>query len=239
VGSVMPELFHRAALGVPGVTGGFSNRYGGTKPDELCREAGLNPALLFMVEQVHGRAVERVDRSSSLETVRVLRADGLITTDPGVIVAVRTADCVPVLIADRRGRVVGAAHSGWRGHVAGIVDSTVEAMAQAVPGLGIEDLVVSVGPAISGCCFEVSEEVAAEILTGSGAATEDELIRRRSPRPHLELRRAVVGRLRAIGFSSDSIALVGPCTRCAASTMSSYRREGPGGGRQISFSARR
>jgi YfiH family protein len=84
-------------------------------------------------------------------------ADGLVTADPGVVLAVLTADCAPVLLADPAARVVGAVHAGWRGLAAGVVEAGVAALA----GLGADPAatVGLVGPAIGGCCYEVGPDV--------------------------------------------------------------------------------
>jgi purine-nucleoside/S-methyl-5'-thioadenosine phosphorylase / adenosine deaminase len=117
---------------------------------------------LVGVRQVHSgtvRVVREGDgaREGRLETAEgkaVLEGDGLVTDVPGVLLAVGTADCVPVLVVDVEKRVVGAFHAGWRGTVAGIVEKGVATM-MAEYGSRAEDLVAAVGPSIGACCYTV------------------------------------------------------------------------------------
>ena len=88
-------------------------------------------------------------------------ADGLVTAEPGVVLAVLTADCAPVLLADPAAGVVGAVHAGWRGLAAGVVEAGVAAMAE----LGADPAACTglVGPAVGGCCYEVGPDVRAAV----------------------------------------------------------------------------
>ena len=156
--------------GFTGRAGGSSTVYGGgglnlgkTREDEesvvlrnralLVEELG--GGVLRAVRQVHSDRVVVVRAGETLEGVE---ADGMVTDGPGVLLGVLAADCVPVLVADRRLRVVGAFHAGWRGTVAGIVARGVELM-KATYGCREEDLVGAVGPSIGPCCYAVGDEV--------------------------------------------------------------------------------
>ncbi len=107
------------------------------------------------LEQVHGNQVAAVD-AGTVEGFRSLPpvADAAVTRLPGVALAVRVADCLPVLLADRDGSVVGAAHAGWRGLAAGVLEATVDAMAAPPP-----TLVAWLGPGIGARAFEVGDDV--------------------------------------------------------------------------------
>ena len=105
------------------------------------------------MHQIHSAIIHRVERMPE----KMLQGDGLITNVPGVLLTVRTADCVPVLIADGKKRSVGAFHAGWRGTLARIVEKGVGEMRRQI-GSDPADLVAAIGPCIHTCCYEVSDD---------------------------------------------------------------------------------
>jgi len=111
--------------------------------------ASLTPQAPCWLQQVHGTQVAAIDGDDYLR-----EADAAVARRPGRVCAIMTADCLPVLLCDRRGSVVGAAHAGWRGLAAGVLGKTVAAMGEA-PG----DLMAWLGPAIGPAAFEVGPEV--------------------------------------------------------------------------------
>ena len=129
------------------------------------------PARPAWVSQVHGIAV--VDAARVQAGQPVLVADASIATRPGVVSAVMTADCLPVLFADVDGKVVGAAHAGWRGLAAGVLGETVAAMRAA----GAGDISAWLGPAIGPSRFEVGAEVADSFLAAARGAQEQAQVR--------------------------------------------------------------
>ena len=116
---------------------------------------GLLPAEPRWLKQVHGTKV--FDGTSP-------EADAAVTREPGVVCAVRVADCMPVLLADAEGKAVGVAHAGWRGLCGGVIEATVRALA-------CERVVAWLGPAIGPRVYEVGEEVRERFLRKDGAAT--------------------------------------------------------------------
>lgn len=118
------------------------------------------PAEPLWLNQVHGIAVARVG-----EATGVPEADAAVAREPGAVCAVMTADCLPVLLCDRRGTVVGAAHAGWRGLAAGVIEATVAAMAIDPAGL-----MAWLGPAIGPQAFEVGDEVRETFMQHDPAA---------------------------------------------------------------------
>lgn len=130
-----------------------------------CNRARL-PVAPVWLSQVHGTAVVRAD---TVAHASIPVADAAYTTMPGVACAVLTADCLPILVADRGGRVVGAAHAGWRGLHAGVADQLVAAMRTAVAGA---DLVAWLGPCIGPRAFEVGSEVRDAFMMRWGRAGE-------------------------------------------------------------------
>ena len=123
----------------------------------LLQAIGASPIWL---NQVHGTAVCAL---TPVTTVPV-EADAALTEQRGLACTIMTADCLPVLIADRQARVVGAAHAGWRGLLGGVLEALLAALT-AVPGVKRRDLTVWLGPAIGPTVFEVGPEVRAAFVT--------------------------------------------------------------------------
>lgn len=146
--------------------------------------------------------------------------DALVSNQPGVGLAIRTADCLPILFADPKNRAVAAVHAGWRGVMCEIAAKAVEAMTQNF-GSKPEDLVVAIGPGIGPCCFEVGPEVAVQF--GLSGRTKIDLA---------ETTRRQLGRN---GVSAGQIFSSGLCTYCDAELFESYRRDRDAAGRMISL----
>lgn len=152
-------------------------------------------------------------------------ADGLVTSRAGEVVAVRTADCVPILLVDRRNPVVAAVHAGWRGTVAEIARHAVE-RASAEFGCRPEEMEAAIGPAIGPCCFEVGDEVAAQF---------DRSLIHSNAKPHIDLIEANRRQLIQAGLRGERIRHAGVCTFCAPEGLHSYRRQGAASGRMLAF----
>lgn len=123
------------------------------------KSLGLDPGLVVWMNQVHGNEVAVVDGPWNVESVP--QVDGLVTAGRGIALAVLTADCVPVLLADPVAGVVSAAHAGRPGMVAGIVPAAVAAMVKL--GADPSRIVARTGPAVCGRCYEVPEAMRAEV----------------------------------------------------------------------------
>ncbi|MEM1206286.1 MAG: polyphenol oxidase family protein [Acidobacteriota bacterium] len=149
-------------------------------------------------------------------------ADGLWTDRGDLLLTVFTADCVPVLMAAADGRI-GAAHAGWRGVAADVVGETL-ARFESPPE------VAWVGPCISGDVYEVSEEVAAQVVAASGPDVARPGSR---GRPHLDLAAAVEIQLRRRGVAE--VRRVPGCTFAGDDRLWSYRRDGSAAGRNLSL----
>jgi len=156
-------------------------------------------------------------------------ADGLVTADPGVVLAVLTADCAPVLLADPGAGVVGAVHAGWRGLAAGVVEAGVAAMAElgADPGA----VVGLVGPAVGGCCYEVGPEVR-EAVGGRYPAA---LATTRDGRPALDPAAGAAQALERAG--AGQVRVAGECTIDLEERFFSHRRDQGRTGRQAGLIA--
>jgi polyphenol oxidase len=168
------------------------------------------------VHQVHGRDVAPARRGDG-EFRSGCRADAIVGDDPQRLLAVRVADCVPVLVADDDGRTVAAIHAGWRGVVAGVVTNAVAKFHDA------RHLVAAIGPCIGMEAFEVGPEVLAAFqgLLGFGAPIE----RRTGGKGQVDLREAVRLQLVREGVAPDRIDTTDRCTHRDAGEFFSHRRD--------------
>jgi YfiH family protein len=169
-----------------------------------------------------------VDMDDTMAAGDAVDGDASVTSVHGPVLAVQTADCVPILIADSSARCVAAIHAGWRGTAARITEQTVKRLAEKF-AVKPEDLIAVIGPHIGVCCYEVGEEVVRAIA-------DPEAFERRPewPKPHLNLGIANRNQLIAAGLKAEQIEVSSLCTRCRADLFFSYRREGEQAGRLLS-----
>jgi YfiH family protein len=187
---------------------------------------------ILSVKQVHGTDALLVDRPVTGSDRFEGGWDALVTDQRGVTVAVRTADCVPVLVYDRRRRAVAAIHAGWRGAVAGIVPKTIQLMVSRF-AIDATDLRVSIGPSAGPCCYEVDEAVLAPLRSGRSdwpALLRDD----RGTKARLDLKALVRRQTAQIGIRPEHITSVNLCTICHSDLFYSYRREGRVNGTMLS-----
>jgi YfiH family protein len=190
----------------------------GDAPERVAHNRSLLNRLLpsppVWLAQVHGTRVAEV--SASRETIE---ADAAISMQRGAVCAIMTADCLPVLLCDTAGRVVGAAHAGWRGLVEGVVENTVNAMRRA----GASEITAWLGPAIGPQAFEVGSEV------------RDAFVSRQPQADSAFISTAVQGkyladiyalaRLRLRALNIDKVFGGGFCTLADSGRFYSYRRD--------------
>jgi polyphenol oxidase len=199
---------------------------------------------LVTLRQFHSSLVIRATATDATRE-RPRKADGLITDEPGILLAVQTADCIPVLVADRKRRAVGAFHAGWRGTVKRIVEIGVGRMRLEF-GSRPEDLVAAIGPGIGQCCYAVGEEVLSEFESQFTYGRElfrevydSDPIRMKypmlfltqrapghspiGPSLHVDLIEANRRQLLACGVPAKAIQVVGGCTQCQPGLFFSYR----------------
>jgi YfiH family protein len=204
----------------------------------------------FTLRQIHS-AIARVVEPG---TAAGLRGDILLTARAGLLVGVKTADCLPVLLVDARRRVVSAVHAGWRGLVRRVVEKAAGEMRRHF-GCEPADLHAAIGPGIQACCFEVGPEVLAEFHSQFPDA--EVYCRREAPNPaltilprqimtypplpldldtgrgHIDLAEAVRRQLLAAGVDRRRIYNSGKCTACDLRMFYSYRREKEAAGRML------
>lgn len=200
-----------------GVRHFFGTRHEPTGPDRAVH-------AVVSVNQVHGTDVLVVDRPVAGTQTFEGGWDALVTDQPGVLLTVRTADCVPVLIHDPVHGVVAAVHAGWRGAVAGIVQKALAVMTQRF-GSQPASLRVSIGPSVGFCCYEVDEPVLSRLR--AGYADWRSLVQETKPgAARLNLRGLVRGQAQSAGVREDGIHSVSLCTICHPDLFHSYRRDG-------------
>jgi YfiH family protein len=209
---------------------------------------GAPQSTLVSILQFHSDAIVHFESAPTEPS----RADASVTKTAGLLLAVQTADCVPILLVDPKNRAVAAVHAGWRGTLARIVEKTIGRM-QMQFGSQASDLLAAIGPAIGGCCYEVGTEVAASFSGQFANAAEffDELRTGDEPNPlqwlnmmppgHqpppkkvlLDLRRANRSQLLAAGVPAANIFVSDLCTGCRRDLLFSYRKEGAQSGRMM------
>jgi purine-nucleoside/S-methyl-5'-thioadenosine phosphorylase / adenosine deaminase len=242
------------AVGLDGVPHGFLGRRGGVSQGDL---AGLNVgygssddrtaidenrrravaavcayAELVTVHQVHSAEAVRAERAWAHADRP--HADAMVTDRPGLLLGILTADCAPVLFADPNAGVVGAAHAGWRGALAGVTDSTIAAMESL--GARREHIHAAVGPCIAQPSYEVDEDFRGRFLADD-ADNRRFFVDGPSGKPHFNLEDYVVHRLLAAGIGE--VEALNLDTYAAPDRFYSFRRATHRGeadyGRQVSL----
>jgi purine-nucleoside/S-methyl-5'-thioadenosine phosphorylase / adenosine deaminase len=213
---------------------------------------GAKQMPLVTVRQIHSDVIHVV----AAPAAEAPKADALATRTSGLLLGVQTADCVPILLADTRQRVVAAIHAGWRGTLARIAVKTLGRMRMEF-GTRPRDVVAALGPAIGRCCYEVGPEVAQAFAAQFRAAADwfdgpfDQLAYGEEPlwlpwltmmppghvppppRVQLDLRAANRWQLADAGVPESKIAVSDLCTACRTDLLFSYRREGAKTGRMM------
>jgi YfiH family protein len=211
--------------------------------------AGIDSKFSLMaLKQIHSdlvRLVEDIPREPE-------HGDAAVTDRQGLLLAVQTADCVPILLVDPKKRAVAAIHAGWRGTLRRIVAKTVGHMRMHF-GSKPADILAAIGPAIGGCCYEVGTEIAADFLSQFAEAPDffEEFRTGDEPNPiqwlnqmppgHqpppknvlLDLRKANASQLYKTGLNAKHVFVSNLCTACRPDLLFSYRRQGTNSGRQM------
>jgi len=263
---------------------GFSTRTGGMttvyKPDEQAGELNLgftasdpketvlanrrrfvaavtkNAATpLVTLKQIHSSIVHVVGNAAAGDEA-IHQGDGIMIDEPGILLGIQTADCIPVLIADRKQRAVAAFHAGWRGTLKRIVENGVGRMRLEF-GSRPEDLTAAIGPGIGACCYAVGEEVRMEFESQFSYASElfsevydSNPVKEKypllfltarapghsniGPAMHLDLIEANRRQLLHAGLSAGNIFVQGDCTSCRTDRYFSHRAEHGFTGRSLS-----
>ena len=184
------------------------------------RQASLSQEGMVSLEQIHSALPLIADRDAG----SIGAGDALLTNRAGARLSIRTADCLPILLAGPAWSAVAALHAGWRGTAGGIVGAALARMSSEF-GVDPARVCAAIGPGIGACCYHVGAEVARRFgLAGPGPLDLAEENRRQ---------------LMAAGVRAERIEVLGLCTRCDAERFHSWRRDGEAAGRMISYIALR
>jgi len=220
---------------IPGIVHAFSTRRGERNDFSLGPVDSPNPMIqinrarflaaigavgwpIIKLKQIHSGTIIDIDDTTAAG--EAVSGDAVVTSLPGVVLAIQTADCVPILISDRDGRVVGAAHAGWRGTASRIAKNTVQRLVQKY-GVSAQSLFATIGPHIGECCYEVGPEVVDQIADAGAIKTRPEW-----PKPHLDLTVANTRQLLDAGIPESQIETSSLCTKCREDLFHSFRRDG-------------
>lgn len=180
------------------------------------------PPGYLVLKQVHSSTV-----LAARECSEGVEGDALVSAEPGVVVGVKTADCVPLLLADVRRRAVAAVHAGWKGTLANIAAAAAVKMHREF-GSRPEDLYGALGPCIGACCFEVGPEVAHQF--GTLFPERNDL----HQRTRVDLRESNRRQLLAVGLQDERLDVGTQCTVCGGREFYSWRRDKVAGERMFS-----
>jgi YfiH family protein len=201
----MIELKSRLLEQFPWVRHGFGTRTGPVTQAGMASLKQVHSSLVLIANQAEGVVGE---------------GDALVTSEQGVTVSVRTADCLPILLADPTNRVVAAVHAGWRGTASAIAQKALERM-QADYGTDPDDVFAAIGPGIGVCCYEVGEEVARQFGRDSAGK--------------IDLNEANIRQLESAGIPWEQIDAMSVCTFCDPVRFHSWRRDHDSTARMISY----
>lgn len=217
---------------VPGLVHGFGTAAWG--PDEVEAMAARDGWRAVLLKQVHSDIVHVVD-AGNVERAAASRlvGDALVTALPGVLLVVKTADCLPVFLVDETRRAVAAVHCGWRGTLGRILDRALDVLRERfdAPPAG---LLAALGPCVGGGCYEVGPEVRSAFAAQGFPGTLFRESPVRSGHFLFDLREANLASLRAAGVAPSNIFSDATCTHCEPELLS-FRRDHDKDARMASF----
>lgn len=191
----------------------------------LCETVNLNYERLTLPHQIHS------DQYLLNEICRGDQGDALIVTEPGIPAMVQVADCVPILLYDPVRHAGAAVHAGWRGTAKQVVMKVAQALI-ADHGCKAENLIAAIGPAVGGCCYEISLEVASQVSgTLPDQPSSKIMTINAAGNPQIDLK--TVNRLQLESMGITQVEILPDCTLCEPERLWSYRRGE--GGRQVAF----
>jgi polyphenol oxidase len=206
---------------VSGIKYDFLQNYDGS----VINSSKFKDINITIMEQIHGANV--IYTSGSVLPVKA--CDGLITDNKGIFLGVKTADCMPILIADLTKKIVGVIHSGWKGLLNGIMDNTILQMISL--GSNPNNIISVIGPHIGSCCYEIDEKRMEAFYKRFG---NECAIKSVDGKLFLDLAITAKNNLVFLGLQDKNIEIVQICT-CCNSLFPSYRRDGVKGGRMLSI----
>jgi len=200
----------------------------------LARAFGITQDALVTVKQVHGTDILVIDEpNEDYSHFLGLEGDAIITNQPGVMIGVCVADCVPILLLDREKQVISAVHAGWQGTAAGLASKAVAGMRSEF-GSDPAKLQAAIGPCIQKCCYEVDGPVRQAFLQGGIAW--DSCSEQKGPGTWLlDMAAANREQLLLAGLPASAIQTSDQCVCCRSEQFFSYRRDQGESGRQMGF----
>ena len=187
--------------------------------EKFLKALKLNKKDLIMMEQVHGRKVEWVGEKEAGKVIREI--DGLVTEEKGVVLGVKVADCLPVLFFDKKRKIIGVAHAGWKGVLAEIGQEVVWKM--KLLGSNPKNVLVGIGPHLSGCCYEIKKDLVEKFIKKFDKRPE--MIFKKKNKIHLNLAVSLKVQLIKVGILKQNIESPLACTSCQNDEFYSYRKD--------------
>jgi polyphenol oxidase len=243
--TTLAAAFQRLSLGaIPGFAAGFTRgplAAASLGPEAAARALatalGAPDAEVVRLNQVHGACVLTFEEPPRKRRDSLLgEGDGLLTSQPNVFLAVASADCVPIVLADPGTGWIAAVHAGWRGTAARVLDAALDAL--AARGVRLGNLFAAFGPSISRDRYEVGPEVVAALLEAYGVAPEGAIAPGADGKAFLDVAAFNEAALRARGVRPERIAACGLCTT-GTPDLPSWRRDGADAGRILTGIVRR
>ena len=200
----------------------------------LVKEEGLFDSLLSVSAQLH--LGDKLAYAHQVHSKRVFivdspgitsRCDGLITKNAQITLAIQVADCIPLYIAEKTGKLVGLVHAGWRGSVLGVSYEAIMIMRRKF-NIHTSDIFTFLGPSIRSCCYEVGSEVAKHF-------PDHHLIEKGENKYSLDLIGVNLDQLKIAGIKNNNISIDKRCTYCSTDGLHSFRRDEEFAGRNICF----
>lgn len=202
-----------------------------TSEKDFLRMLGIPEESLITMNQIHSSQCIKILKSE-LRKAKGAHGDSMITSDPGIALGVRTADCYPLLMFDDEKKVISCIHAGWRGLSKRILDSCLDLMIKDF-SCRPASILTAIGPGIEKCCYAVKEDVI-EAFEASHISVHPFLERAEDRSFHLDLKGLIVEQLTTRGLLQSQIYPVPFCTFCSGLPLPSYRREGKVAGRALS-----
>lgn len=202
----------------------FSTRIGWKQEsllDDLSQVLDVDRDKIYSVTQVHGTDIEIIE-DQNRKSICNNQKDGLITNKKGIVLSTYHADCVPIYFYDKKIKVIGLAHSGWKGTLNNISKEMISKFKEKFNS-NLDDIMVAIGPSIGPCCYEIGQDV--EKLFYDKYSNKDNIIIKNRQKTYLDLWKVNKINLLDIGIKLENIIENSLCTSCNLDFLYSYRKE--------------
>jgi len=195
--------------------------------ERLCRALGVDEQKLTVPGQQHTTNIYIVEPESACHTQRLPELDGAVTDSAGLPLLLHFADCVPIMLFDRRQKVLAVLHAGWKGTAGGIAQKCIRLLAERWQS-NAADVVAAIGPAIGQCCYPTGDDVAVKLSQSVNG--DNSLIVQRDGKPHPDLK--AINALQLLQSGVEQIDVSSCCTACHPELFYSHRQSKGQTGRQ-------